>query len=70
MLLAESSQVDLLTALVGVGVLIMLAGVPWAYKVHGRLTKIETSLNNHINNNKSIADHERRLLQLEIQHKE
>ena len=35
---------DLVTALVGVMTSIMLAGIPWAYSIHGRLRSIETKL--------------------------
>lgn len=35
---------DLLTTLVGVGVTILVAGVPWAFAVHGRLASIEAKL--------------------------
>ena len=35
---------DLMTALVGVMTSIMLAGIPWAYSIHGRLRSIETKL--------------------------
>lgn len=31
-----------LTALVAVSVAILCAGIPWAYSLHGRLTRIET----------------------------
>ena len=33
--------VTTLTCLVGVTVVILLAGIPWAYGIHGRLTKRE-----------------------------
>ena len=35
---------SVLTFLVGLGVSILVAGIPWAYSIHGRLTKIETKI--------------------------
>ena len=35
---------DLTTLLLGIITSIMLAAVPWAYLVHGRLTMIETKI--------------------------
>ncbi len=35
---------EITTVLLGIITSIMLAGVPWAYLVHGRLTKIETKI--------------------------
>lgn len=42
------AAVTILTTMVGVGVTIMLAGIPWAYSIQGRLTRIETRLTDHI----------------------
>lgn len=58
----------LLTSLVGLGVMIMLAGIPWAYSIHGRLTKIETSLKDRLIDTRQITDIEKRLTRLELQH--
>ena len=35
---------DLLTVLVGIMTTIMLAGIPWAYRVGERLSSIETTI--------------------------
>ena len=35
---------ELTTVFLSIITTIMLAGVPWAYLVHGRLTKIETKI--------------------------
>ena len=59
--------VTVLTCLVGVGVSILLASVPWAYSVHGRLTKIETTLIDQVGDLRRLGDLEIRLLRLEMQ---
>ncbi len=38
------TSITLLMSLVSIGVAIALAGIPWAYTIHGRLTTIEASL--------------------------
>ena len=38
------ASITLLTSLVSIGVIILLAGIPWAYTIHGRLATIEASL--------------------------
>lgn len=58
----------ILTSLVGLGVMIMLAGIPWAYCIHGRLTKIETSLKDRLVDSDRTTDIERRVTRLELQH--
>lgn len=37
-------KLDVLTCLVGVITTIMVAGIPWAYTINGRLTSIETKV--------------------------
>lgn len=54
-----------LTSLVGVGVAILLAGIPWAYGIHGRLTTIETTLKEHLPRRESWQELERRVTLLE-----
>ncbi len=56
----------LLTSLVATGVAILLAGIPWAYGIHGRLTTIETTLKENLPRQGEWADLERRVAQLEI----
>ena len=58
--------ISVLTCLVGVGVLIMLSAIPWAYVIHGRLTKIETVLKAHLDNLVRLAEVEERILRLEM----
>lgn len=41
---ANTILITVLTCLVGVGVTILLAGIPWAYNIHGRLRSIEVEL--------------------------
>jgi len=59
------SSVPLLTSLVGVGVSILLAGIPWAYGIHGRLTQIETSLKELLSERTRWTDLDRRLTRVE-----
>ena len=60
------SSVPILTFLVSVGVTVLLAGIPWAYGIHGRLTMIETTLKEHLRNSDRVEAHELRLARLEI----
>ena len=55
-----------LTCMVGVMVSILLAGLPWAYCIHGRLTKIETTLKDHLRSIRRIGDIELRLTRIEV----
>lgn len=55
-----------LTCLVGVMVMILLAGVPWAYSVHGRLTLIETTLRDQLRLTQRVEDLSNRVTRLEI----
>jgi hypothetical protein len=59
------SSVPLLTSLVGVGVSILLASIPWAYGIHGRLTQIETCLKELLLERAKWGDVERRLTRIE-----
>jgi hypothetical protein len=56
----------LLTSLVAVGVAILLAGIPWAYGIHGRLTTIETTLKEHLVRREDWQELDRRLTRLEV----
>lgn len=60
------STIPILTFLVSVGVSVLLAGIPWAYGIHGRLTTIEASLKEHLRHTERIDLHEQRLTRLEI----
>jgi hypothetical protein len=56
----------LLTSLVATGVAILLAGIPWAYGIHGRLTTIETTLKENLPRRDAWQELERRLAKLEM----
>jgi hypothetical protein len=66
--MTNDSAVSLLTTFVGIGVTVLLAGVPWAYSVHGRLATIEVSLREAINALSRVAELERRVGRLEFSH--
>lgn len=59
-----------ITCLVGIMASILLAGVPWAYGVHGRLTTIETSLTDNLAAARQLPALERRLTRLELCHEQ
>lgn len=61
------ASVTVLTCLMGVGVMILLAGIPWAYNVHGRLAKIETVLKNVLASDERLIELERRVTVIEMQ---
>ena len=63
--MAVESSVPLLTSLVGVGVSILLASIPWAYGIHGRLTQIETSLKELLGERARWSEVDRRLTRIE-----
>ncbi|MHC2068862.1 hypothetical protein ACYFX5_15445 [Bremerella sp. T1] len=54
-----------LTLLVGTGVSILTAAIPWAFSVQGRLSRIETSLTQNLDAAKRIEQIELRLLWIE-----
>ncbi|MEX2027044.1 MAG: hypothetical protein WEH44_07080 [Pirellulaceae bacterium] len=56
----------LLTSLVATGVAILLAGIPWAYGIHGRLTTIETALKENLPRRHAWQEFERRIARLEL----
>ena len=55
-----------LTCLVGTMVLILLAGIPWAYSVHGRLTLIETELRDQLRLTQRVEELAHRVTRLEM----
>jgi hypothetical protein len=59
------TALTLLTALMGVATAILLAGIPWAYGIHGRLMKIETTLSDHLAGSQSLPTLEHRVTRLE-----
>jgi hypothetical protein len=66
---AEASM-TLLTSLMSLGVVILLAGIPWAYTIHGRLATIEASLQSHLRQAERLDDLLERVTRLEreVQH--
>jgi hypothetical protein len=64
--MTNDSAISLLTTLVGLGVSVLLAGIPWAYSVHGRLATIEVSLREALSALSRVADLERRIGKLEF----
>ena len=60
------TAVTILTCLVGVGVTILLSGIPWAYSVHGRLATIETSLRDAVAALARLHEIEHRVVRLEM----
>lgn len=62
---ASRVKVDLSTVFLGLICTILLAGVPWAYGIHGRLTRIETKLEIIAGVESRIASCELRLQELE-----
>jgi len=58
--------IPLLTSLVATGVAILLAGIPWAYGIHGRLTTIETTLREHLLRREAWLQLDRRVARLEL----
>jgi hypothetical protein len=60
-------SVSVLTCLMGIGVTILLAGIPWAYGIHGRLAKIETVLKNVFISAERLGELEHRVTLLEAQ---
>ena len=63
--MSVETSMTLLTSLMSLGVAILLAGVPWAYGIHGRLTMIETNLQNHLRQAERLDDVVQRLSRLE-----
>ncbi len=59
------TSLTILTSLMSLGVAILLAGVPWAYGIHGRLTIIETHLQAHLRQAERMDDVAQRLARLE-----
>lgn len=61
---AEASM-TLLTSLMSLGVVILLAGIPWSYTIHGRLATIEASLQIHLRQAERLDDLLQRVTRLE-----
>ena len=55
-----------LTSLVSVTVAILLAAIPWAYGIHGRLTRIESTLAEHLPGQRQLTELNTRLTRLEL----
>lgn len=63
---AETS-ITLLTSLMSIGVVILLAGIPWAYTIHGRLATIEASLSQQPQHSARLDSLVERLARLEVE---
>lgn len=61
------ASMTLLTSLVSVGVVILLAGIPWAYTIHGRLATIEASVKQEPQHTARLDGVLERLTRLELQ---
>lgn len=66
--MSVETSITLLTSLVSVGVVILLAAIPWAYQIHGRLTTIEVQLNNAVRQTDRLDNVLQRLTRLEMEH--
>jgi hypothetical protein len=64
--MSVEASITLLTSLVGVGVAILLAGLPWAYGIHGRLATIEASLRDYLRHADQLAEMQARVTRLEL----
>lgn len=65
--MAVEASITLLTSLVSIGVVILLAGIPWAYTIHGRLATIEASLKHDPQQSARLDALLERVTRLEIQ---
>jgi hypothetical protein len=64
--MAAESSITLLTSLVSIGVVILLAGIPWAYTIHGRLATIEASLKQDSRSRERLDNLVDRMTRLEL----
>ena len=55
-----------LVCLLTVGVGILVAGIPWAYNIQGRLTEIETLLRYRTKEHELINEMDKRLIRVEL----
>lgn len=65
--MAAEASITLLTSLMSIGVVILLAGIPWAYTIHGRLATIEASLSQQSQHAARLDSLLERLTRLELQ---
>jgi hypothetical protein len=64
--MAAESSITWLTSLVSIGVVILLAGIPWAYTIHGRLATIEASLKQDSRSRERLDNLVDRMTRLEL----
>ena len=64
--MSVEASITLLTSLVGVGVAVLLAGLPWAYSIHGRLATIEATLHDYLRQADRLAELQARVTRLEL----
>lgn len=60
------NEMNLLTCLVGLQATVLLAAVPWAYSVHGRLVAMESKLTANLAVEKRVTSLETRVLTIEL----
>lgn len=65
--MSHEASITLLTTLVSLGVMILVAGIPWAYTIHGRLATIETRLAEHWRYAERLDSLLERITRLELQ---
>jgi hypothetical protein len=61
------TAVTLVCGLLGVQTTILIAAIPWAYSMHGRVTRIEASAATAANLGDRVSSLESRLLRLEVE---
>ena len=61
------TAVTLVCGLLGVQTTILIAAIPWAYSMHGRVTRIEASTATAANLGDRVSSLESRLLRLEVE---
>jgi len=61
------TAVTLVCGLLGVQTTILIAAIPWAYSMHGRVTRIEASAATAADLGDRVSSMESRLLRLEVE---
>jgi len=61
------TAMTLVCGLLGVQTTILIAAVPWAYSMHGRVTRIEASAATAADLGDRVSSMESRLLRLEVE---
>jgi hypothetical protein len=61
------TAVTLVCGLLGVQTTILIAAIPWAYSMHGRVTRIEASAATAANLGERVGSLESRILRVEVE---